>query len=64
MGDLEVTAHLKIRLGQLEAFKTQVAEILRLTRREGHADASLRLVHQHRSARSARSTRRIGAKKG
>jgi quinol monooxygenase YgiN len=32
MGSLEVTAHLKIRPGQLEGFKTQVAEILRLTR--------------------------------
>ena len=32
MGNLEVTAHLKIRPGQLEGFKAQVAEILRLTR--------------------------------
>ena len=32
MGHLEVTAHLKIRPGQLEGFKAQVAEIMRLTR--------------------------------
>ena len=32
MSHLEVTAHLKIRPGQLEGFKAQVAEIMRLTR--------------------------------
>ena len=32
MGKLEVIARLKIRPGQLEGFKDQVAEILRLTR--------------------------------
>jgi quinol monooxygenase YgiN len=32
VGNLEVTAHMKIRPGQLEGFKAQVAEILRLTR--------------------------------
>jgi quinol monooxygenase YgiN len=32
MGQLEVIARLKVRPGQLEGFKTQVAEILRLTR--------------------------------
>ncbi len=32
MGHLEVIARLKVRPGQLEGFKTQVAEILRLTR--------------------------------
>ena len=34
MGHLEVTAHLKIRPGQLEGFKTQVAEIMRLSREQ------------------------------
>jgi quinol monooxygenase YgiN len=32
MGVLEVHAHLKIRPGQLEGFKAQAAEIMRLTR--------------------------------
>ena len=32
MGHLEVHAHLKIRPGQLEGFKAQAAEIMRLTR--------------------------------
>ena len=32
MKRLEVHAHLKIRPGQLDGFKTQVAEIMRLTR--------------------------------
>ena len=32
MGHLEVHAHLKIRPGQLEGFKAQAAEIIRLTR--------------------------------
>ena len=32
MGQLEVIAHLKIRPGQLEGFKAQAAEMLRLTR--------------------------------
>jgi quinol monooxygenase YgiN len=32
MSHLEVTAHLKIRPGQLDGFKTQVAEIMRLSR--------------------------------
>jgi quinol monooxygenase YgiN len=32
MGNLEVHAHLKIRPGQLEGFKAQAAEIMRLTR--------------------------------
>ena len=32
MSHLEVTAHLKVRPGQLEGFKTQVAELMRLTR--------------------------------
>jgi quinol monooxygenase YgiN len=34
MGHLEVIARLKVRPGQLEGFKTQVAEILRLTRQK------------------------------
>jgi quinol monooxygenase YgiN len=34
MSHLEVTAHLKIRPGQLEGFKAQVAEIMRLTREQ------------------------------
>ena len=34
MGHLEVTAHLKIRPGQLDGFKAQVAEIMRLTREQ------------------------------
>ena len=34
MGQLEVTAHLKIRPGQLDGFKTQVAEIMRLSREQ------------------------------
>jgi quinol monooxygenase YgiN len=34
MGHLEVHAHLKIRPGQLEGFKTQAAEIMRLTREQ------------------------------
>jgi quinol monooxygenase YgiN len=32
VSDLEVTARLKIRPGQLDGFKTQVAEIIRLSR--------------------------------
>ena len=32
MAHLELHAHLKIRPGQMEGFKTQVAEMLRLTR--------------------------------
>lgn len=32
MAHVEVIAHMKVRPGQLEAFKTQVAEILRVTR--------------------------------
>ena len=32
MSHLEVHAHLKIRPGQLEGFKTQAAEIMRITR--------------------------------
>jgi hypothetical protein len=34
MGNLEVIAHVKIRPGQLEGFKTQVTEILRVTREQ------------------------------
>src|SRR6266542_6056092 len=34
MGHLEVTAHLKIRPGQLDGFKAQVAEIMRLSREQ------------------------------
>jgi quinol monooxygenase YgiN len=34
MGHLEVTAHLRVRPGQLDAFKTQVAEIMRLSREQ------------------------------
>ncbi|HET7459238.1 MAG TPA: hypothetical protein VFJ74_16430 [Gemmatimonadaceae bacterium] len=34
MSQLEVHAHLKIRPGQLEGFKTQAAEILRITREQ------------------------------
>jgi quinol monooxygenase YgiN len=34
MSHLEVTAHLKIRPGQLDGFKAQVAEIMRLTREQ------------------------------
>jgi quinol monooxygenase YgiN len=34
MSHLEVTAHLKIRPGQLEGFTAQVAEIMRLTREQ------------------------------
>jgi quinol monooxygenase YgiN len=34
MSHLEVTAHLKIRPGQLDGFKTQIAEIMRLSREQ------------------------------
>ena len=34
MGNLEVIARLKIRPGQLEGFKSQMAEILRVTREQ------------------------------
>ena len=34
MGHLELHAHLKIRPGQLEGFKTQAAEIMRITREQ------------------------------
>ncbi|HET7477419.1 MAG TPA: hypothetical protein VFJ97_15525 [Dermatophilaceae bacterium] len=34
MGHLEVHAHLRVRPGQLEGFKAQVAEIMRLTREQ------------------------------
>jgi quinol monooxygenase YgiN len=34
LGHLEVTAHLKIRPGQLEGFKAQAAEIMRLSREQ------------------------------
>jgi quinol monooxygenase YgiN len=34
MGHLEVHAHLKIRPGQLEGFKAQAAEIMRITREQ------------------------------
>ena len=34
MGQFEVIAHLKIRPGQLEGFKAQAAEMLRLTREQ------------------------------
>ena len=34
MGQLEVHAHLKIRPGELEGFKLQAAEIMRLTREQ------------------------------
>jgi quinol monooxygenase YgiN len=34
MGHLEVSARLKIRPGQLEGFKAQAAEILRLAREQ------------------------------
>jgi quinol monooxygenase YgiN len=34
MGHLEVHAHLKIRPGQLEGFKAQAAELLRITREQ------------------------------
>ena len=34
MSHLEVRAHLKIRPGQLDGFKTQVAEIMRLSREQ------------------------------
>ena len=34
MSHLEVTAHMKIRPGQLDGFKTQVAEIMRLSRKQ------------------------------
>jgi len=34
MSQLEVIAHLKIRPGQLEGFKTQAAEMLRITREQ------------------------------
>jgi quinol monooxygenase YgiN len=34
MGHLELHAHLKIRPGQLEGFKAQAAEIIRLTREQ------------------------------
>ena len=34
MGQLELHAHLKIRPGQLEAFKAQAAEIMRITREQ------------------------------
>lgn len=34
MNDLEVHAHLKIRPGQLEGFKVQAAELMRITQEE------------------------------
>jgi quinol monooxygenase YgiN len=34
MNHLEVHAHLKIRPGQIEGFKAQAAELMRITRRE------------------------------
>jgi quinol monooxygenase YgiN len=34
MGHLEIHAHVKIRPGQLEGFKAQVAEILRITKEQ------------------------------
>jgi quinol monooxygenase YgiN len=34
MNHLEVTAHMKIRPGQLDGFRTQVAEIMRLSREQ------------------------------
>jgi quinol monooxygenase YgiN len=34
MGVLEVTAQMKVRPGQLDGFKTQVAEIMRLSREQ------------------------------
>jgi quinol monooxygenase YgiN len=34
MGHLEVHAHLKIRPGQLEGFKAQAAELIRITRQQ------------------------------
>ena len=34
MGHLELHAHVRIRPGQLEGFKTQAAEILRITREQ------------------------------
>jgi hypothetical protein len=35
---------MKVREDQLERFKKQAAEVIRLTPREGHANAALRLV--------------------
>ena len=58
MSHFELHAHLKIRPGQLEGFKAQAAELIRITPGTGHQDASLRLVHQKKMARSARSMRR------
>ena len=46
MADLEVYAHMKIRPGQLEGFKQQAAELIRLTKEKDTPDASLRLVRQ------------------
>jgi quinol monooxygenase YgiN len=34
MGHLEVHAHLRIRPGELEGFKAQAAEIMRITREQ------------------------------
>ena len=48
MGNLEVIARLTIRPGQLEGFKAQAAEIMRVSRESGHEDAALRLVHRRR----------------
>jgi hypothetical protein len=41
----ELSAHMTIRPGQLEGFKKQAAECIRITKEKGHAHASLRLVH-------------------
>ena len=63
MSHLEVHAHLKIRPGQVEGFKAQAAEILRLvasgTRKPFATTGSSTWTEQ-----SARYTRRISVRKG
>lgn len=46
MARFEVSARMKVRDGQLEGFKRQAAECIRVTKREGHENPPVRLVPQ------------------
>ena len=49
MSTFEVSAHMKVRPGQLEGFKKQAAECIRITKeKDTHTHAALRLVPEHR----------------
>jgi hypothetical protein len=63
MNHLELHAHLKIRPGQLEGFKVQAAEIMRITREQDTKTLRYDWFIKE-MARSARSTRRTSMKKG